>query len=307
MVTDYSHQMKIRSEALRSRSTAEDGYVLVAVMFLLAILMLSLTVAAPRIKEALERDREVEATHRGKQYIRAIQLYYRKFHNYPSSMDALMMTDNVRFLRKKYVDPITGKDDWTPIHVGQNKVATSFGFFGAEIGGTPISRTGPDGNGTGTSLTSSSGVSNQNPDPGGASTNSTGSPTVGSTSSGSTNGDTFGGAGIMGFSIPSDKRSIMVYKKQAHFNRWEFVYDPMQEAVLNLGGGGGTTTGLNSGLPGSTTGNPLAPGSPGSGTPGSPTGNSPDQGGPPPPPAPVQPPCGGTWSPNGNLPTPCPK
>src|SRR5271157_4102532 len=104
MATEYPDQMKIRSEARRRRSTAEDGFVLVAVIFMLAILVLSLAVAAPRIKQELQRDREVEATQRGKQYIRAIQLYYLKFHKYPPNLEALENTDSVRFLRKRYVD-----------------------------------------------------------------------------------------------------------------------------------------------------------------------------------------------------------
>ena len=59
--------------------------------------------------------------HRGKQYRRAIQLYYRKFHAYPPNVDALVKTNEIRFLRKKYIDPMTGKDDWKPILYGQNK------------------------------------------------------------------------------------------------------------------------------------------------------------------------------------------
>ncbi|MGO9339356.1 MAG: hypothetical protein ACLPY1_17810 [Terracidiphilus sp.] len=298
--------MKIRNEVRRRRSTAEDGYVLVAVMFLLAILMLSLVVAAPRIKLALERDRELEATHRGKQYIRAIRLYYQKFHRYPPNLDALVMTDDVRFLRKKYVDPITGKDDWSPIQFGQNKVATTFGFFGAEIGGTPIAGTGPGGTGSGGSFSSSSVFSSQNPSSGSASSNSTGSQTVGGSSSDSASGQTFGGTGIIGFSIPSEKQSILVYKKQNHFNMWEFVYDPMEGSIARLGGGGGATTGLNSGTPGSTDGNLPTGGAPGLSpppvnSPWGPNGNLPTSGAPG-----SGAPTNGPWGPNGNLPSPSP-
>ena len=81
-----------------------------AVMFLLAILILSLSVAVPSRQEAIQRDRELETMQRGKQYIRAIQLYYRKFDAYPPNLDALVKTNEIRFLRKKYVDPTTGKE-----------------------------------------------------------------------------------------------------------------------------------------------------------------------------------------------------
>ena len=54
--------------------------------------------------------REVEAVHRGNQYVRAIRLYYRKFGHYPGSIEQLEKTNNIRFLRQRYVDPMTGKD-----------------------------------------------------------------------------------------------------------------------------------------------------------------------------------------------------
>src|ERR1700677_1929866 len=145
MATRYSDRIEIRSEARCRRSTAENGYVLVAVMFMLAILVLGMAVAVPRIKQDLQRDREVEAMHRGKQYIRAVQLYYRKFNAYPPNLDALVMTNDVPFLRKKYVDTITGKDDWAPIHLGQNKVPTVMGFFGQPLAISSMPGTAPSG------------------------------------------------------------------------------------------------------------------------------------------------------------------
>jgi hypothetical protein len=39
---------------------------LVAVMFMLAILIISLAIAAPAVKTELLRDREIETMHRGK-------------------------------------------------------------------------------------------------------------------------------------------------------------------------------------------------------------------------------------------------
>ena len=42
-------------------------------------------------------------------------------------------------------------------------------------------------------------------------------------------GQTFGGAGIIGFSPASTKASILIYKKKSHYNEWEFVYDPLTE------------------------------------------------------------------------------
>ena len=102
----------------RAPQAGEEGYILVAVIFMLAILIISMAVAVPKVRESIQRDREVETMHRGKQYTRAIQLYYRKFNAYPPNIDALVKTNEIRFLRKRYTDPMTGKDDWKPIAFG---------------------------------------------------------------------------------------------------------------------------------------------------------------------------------------------
>lgn len=128
-----------------SHKPSEAGYMMVAVIFLLAILVISLAVAAPRVKESIQRERELETMERGKQYIRAIQLYYRKFHAYPPNMDALVKTQEIRFLRKKYIDPTTGKDEWKPVMFGQNKAPTAMGFFGQPLAGSSIAGIGPGG------------------------------------------------------------------------------------------------------------------------------------------------------------------
>jgi type II secretory pathway pseudopilin PulG len=100
---------------------SERGYVMLIAIFLMALLVISLAIAAPQVAKSIQRDRDLETYHRGLQYRRAIQLYYRKFHAYPPNVNALVETNNIRFLRKKYVDPITGKVDWKPVLFGQNK------------------------------------------------------------------------------------------------------------------------------------------------------------------------------------------
>lgn len=134
------------------RRPAEEGYILIWVMFLLVIFTIAMSVAAPAIGKQIERDREVETMERGKQYIRAVQLYYKKFHAYPPNADALVNTNQIRFLRKKYIDPTTGKQDWKPILFGQAKTQT-LGFFGQPLagagsaGGSVMAGVGPSGGG----------------------------------------------------------------------------------------------------------------------------------------------------------------
>ena len=128
------------------KKPSEEGYILVAVIFMMAILILSLSVALPKVRESIQRDRDEETMQRGKQYIRAIQLYYKKFNAYPPNVDALIKTNNIRFLRKKYIDPTTGKEDWKPIMWGQNKTPMAMGFFGQPLAAAVGGGIGPNGN-----------------------------------------------------------------------------------------------------------------------------------------------------------------
>jgi type II secretory pathway pseudopilin PulG len=241
---------------------SEEGYILVSVMFLLALLIISMMVAIPKITADIQRDREVETYHRGMQYRRAIQLYYRKFNSYPPNVDALVKTNNLRFLRKKYMDPITGKDDWKPVMFGMNKAPLAMGFFGQPLGGAGfnggvMAGTGPGGQNTAISAGMTSSAFN----PGGAGTDPTAGqnpgtsptdptagqnpgtnptdPTAGGSPPGTSpvgggalGGQAFGGAGIVGFSPASPKQSILVYKKKTHYNEWEFTYSPLSDMGL---------------------------------------------------------------------------
>jgi type II secretory pathway pseudopilin PulG len=144
---------------------SEDGYILLGVLILLVIFVIAMSVALPKIAASIQRDREVETMYRGKQYIRAVQLYYRKFNAYPPGIDALLNTNNIKFLRKRYTDPMTGKDDWKPIAFCQNKAPIAMGFFGQPLGAASgcgvMAGTGPTGgNGIGGPLGGNSTNSN---------------------------------------------------------------------------------------------------------------------------------------------------
>lgn len=242
----------------RRASPSEQGYVLLGVLILVVLFVIAMAVAAPRIAASIQRDREVETMHRGKQYVRAIQLYYRKFHAYPPNIDALVKTSEIRFLRRKYIDPITGKDDWKPVAFGQNKTPIAMGFFGQPLGGTggnvlagigPQGGNGLDNGGLGNNPGSVGGglFSNGSAGTGQAGTGQSGSgqsgiggttDQSGGSQPGSTmgTGPTFGGAGIIGVSPASPKKSILLYKKKDHYSDWEFLYSPLSE-MQQIGGG----------------------------------------------------------------------
>ncbi|MGD0548711.1 MAG: hypothetical protein ABR991_12940 [Terracidiphilus sp.] len=219
----------------RRPQPSEEGYVLLAVIFLVALLTVALAVALPRTIKDLQRDRELETMNRGKQYIRGIRMYYKKFGAYPPTVDALVKgTNNIRFLRKKYADPTTGKEDWKPILFGQNKAPTAMGFFGVPLGASTIAGTGPGAQSSGFNPSATTQPTDPNAPPADPNNpnaaNGTGTGLSGQT------GQTFGGAGIIGFSPNSPKQSIMIYKKKDHYNEWEFVYDPIVERMYQMGG-----------------------------------------------------------------------
>jgi type II secretory pathway pseudopilin PulG len=176
----------------------EEGFMLVGVIVLIFLVLLALSVAAPKVARGLRRDREVESIHRGNEYVRAIQLYYRKFGRYPGTMDQLEKSTNIRFLRQKYPDPMTGKADWRLIHIGEAKTTVK-GFFGKPLAGLPG---GGGGLGSASSMASGQPGSTVNGTQGAGSTG-LGSSGLGSTSS----SGGLSGSGSSSFSLGSGTSS----------------------------------------------------------------------------------------------------
>lgn len=120
--------------ARRDVREGEQGFLLLGVIVMVAILLIFLSVAAPIIAKDLQREKEVEAVHRGQQYVHAIRLFHLKTNGYPADVKQLEKTNNERYLRQHYLDPMTGKDDWKLIGVGQAKTTVK-GFFGEPLSG----------------------------------------------------------------------------------------------------------------------------------------------------------------------------
>ena len=123
-----------RAVPLGRAGAGEEGFALIAVVVAIFLILLAMSVAAPQVARSLRREREVETMRRANQYVRALQLYYKKFGHYPGSMEQLEKSNNIRFLRERYVDPMTGKDDWRLIHVGEQKTTVK-SFFGKPLAG----------------------------------------------------------------------------------------------------------------------------------------------------------------------------
>jgi hypothetical protein len=102
----------------RRQHPNEQGSALLIVFVLAAAIAIMLYRELPVAITEGQRQREQLLIDRGGQYERAIQLYFRSRKTYPPSLDALESTNNMRFLRRRYVDPFTGKADWRLLHMG---------------------------------------------------------------------------------------------------------------------------------------------------------------------------------------------
>jgi hypothetical protein len=101
----------------RRANSQESGFAMLVVFLVAAFVAISLYMELPRVVMESQRAKEQLLVDRGEQYKRAIQVYYRSLRRYPADLDALENTNNKRFLRKRYKDPMTGEDNWRLIHV----------------------------------------------------------------------------------------------------------------------------------------------------------------------------------------------
>lgn len=127
---------------MRSSQSDASGFALVVLMVILGMIAVWMTASLPAWKHNATREKEAELVFRGQQYVRALNLYQKKFGpgSAPQSLDVLY--DN-KLLRKKYKDPITN-DDFLPLYRGN----TAQGPGGQSGGGNPQ----PTGPGQGSAL-----------------------------------------------------------------------------------------------------------------------------------------------------------
>lgn len=116
----------------RRRAKSQAGYALLLVYSMAAAVAIMLYMQVPRIAFEAQRDKEQLLIDRGEQYSRAVQLFVRKYNRFPADVAALENTQNIRFLRKKYKDPMTGKDEWREVHVGPGGVFTDSLVYGSK-------------------------------------------------------------------------------------------------------------------------------------------------------------------------------
>ncbi|MGQ9496298.1 MAG: prepilin-type N-terminal cleavage/methylation domain-containing protein [Thermoanaerobaculaceae bacterium] len=104
------------------------GFTLVAVVVAMAVMAILMEVAVQTVTFQRQREKEEELIFRGQQYVEAVRLFRARQGRFPLTLKELAEV-NPRVLRKVWVDPITGKNDWVPVFLGEE------GGAGEETGG----------------------------------------------------------------------------------------------------------------------------------------------------------------------------
>jgi len=115
---------------------------LLAILLIMALMIIAATFEAPRLVQQIKRDREEEMIHRGTEYARAIKKFYKKFGRYPANLEQLDNTNQIRFIRKRYKDPLTRDGKWKLLNYGDIQAVLS-----PNAPGTPAAALGTQGQG----------------------------------------------------------------------------------------------------------------------------------------------------------------
>ena len=244
----------------------DAGFSLAALIFFATAASILAAAAVPAYQMQAKREREKELIFRGEEYTRAIQKYQRKFGVNPGSIDQLVQTNGLRFLRRAYKDPITGKD-FRLIRINPDGSLSGSKVFGQNVnpqslfGNTQIFGQQPGVQQPGVQQpgvqqpqqpTQQQGGQQQLPQqplpfgqqpqgsfgqqspvqPSQQPVQRPGQPGGQSPFSpiGSSAGTPVAGGGIIGVGSDSDEASVMVYNQRQKYSEWEFL------AILGMGG-----------------------------------------------------------------------
>lgn len=222
----------------RARRSAQGGYILLTLMLFVSLLAIAAVAIAPTLTFQIKRDREDEMVHRGVQYSRAVRKYFKKFGRYPTRLEDLENTNNLRFLRKRYKDPITGAD-FKLLHFSDVQMSMGGGGGMPGAGGMPPgAATGANGatanTAQGFSLgpTATPAAASQpaaqpgDPEPDGSADSTSPKGQGAGGASNASGSPVVGGGPIVGVTSSSKAQSIREFNNKNHYNQWQFIYDP---------------------------------------------------------------------------------
>jgi hypothetical protein len=117
--------MQSRPVTARRKQT-QGGFILLVIFMMAGAIALMLYAQLPRVAFESEREKEQVLIDRGEQFVRAIQLYQLdNAGQWPQSLDDLEKKGNKRYLRRRYLDPYTGKNEWRLIHTNGAQLTDS--------------------------------------------------------------------------------------------------------------------------------------------------------------------------------------
>ncbi len=230
----------------------QRGYILLTLMLFVALLAIGSLALVQSIEQQIKRDREEELIHRGVQYSRAVQHYFKKFGRYPGRIEDLESTNNIRFLRRRYKDPITGKD-FKPLRMTDVQMSFPSGMPGSGLPPSAVGGTNGATSAAGAIQDPTAAQDQQGDQNGNSDASVQGAGQAGqaqSTESGSASTQVFGGGAIVGVVSTSKDKTIREFNKKDHYNQWQFIYDPTSDR------GGLLMTPNQPPLQGSVTANP---------------------------------------------------
>src|SRR4051812_21222237 len=119
------------------RHRRDLGFSLAALIFFATAASIFIASIVPAYQMQAKRELEEELIFRGGEYTRAVQKYQRRFGVYPSSIDQLVSTNTLRFVRRAYKDPITGKD-FRLITIGPDGTVSGSKLFTQNMNNQPL-------------------------------------------------------------------------------------------------------------------------------------------------------------------------
>lgn len=213
------------------RPRRQGGYALLMVVFLGALMAVAVAAVAPNVLTQGIREKEEEMIWRGKQYTRAVMLYYRKNGRFPTSIEELeKKKTTVRYLRQAYKDPMNKEDgSWRLIYVGP----------GGQLIGS-VTKTGA------VQFPATPGAASRPGQPGQAAPGGQllPQPTVGPRPSaqpaplgGTGTGGQIIGGNIIGVGSKVNQTSLKAYNGRTVYREWEFIWDPVKDEQQAAPGG----------------------------------------------------------------------
>jgi type II secretory pathway pseudopilin PulG len=195
-----------------TRSRPEAGFTLVLFIWALALMAIMMGVAVQTVSFQMQREKEKELIFRGRQYVEAIRIYKLKFGRNPMQLKELWEA-KPRVIRQKWIDPMTGSEEWGIVFLGQEGRSINTG------GGV-----NPGGGNRSPSPSPSPGSGGQGRGPGGRTTLGREPVKVGP---------------IIGVHSKSCDERIRTFEGRTTYCEWKFVLKEGRRTGGRGGGGGG--------------------------------------------------------------------